>query len=167
MISLFVLAGLTNGIEAFAAVVAASAAVGVTRLTYLTLVVLKGYAADTKTIAKASAAQTENSQISFLAMTPSPVGAAEWGICNQGFGPAINISYTRYDRGPKMMQPVPPLAIGERHNVHNPYMQAVGGPADFEIHYESLSGLKYRTVITWRDQGLAVIKFERPAVNAK
>jgi hypothetical protein len=162
----YIFASAPAWIEAFAALVAALAAVGVTRLTYLTLIVLKEYAADTKTIAKASASQTETSQIPFLAMAPSLVGAAEWGMCNQGFGPAINISYSRYDRGQRLMQPVPPLAIGERHNVHNHYMQAVGNALGFEIQYESLSGLKYRTLITWGDQGSAVIKFERPAVNA-
>jgi hypothetical protein len=65
------------------------------------------------------------------------------------------------------MQPIPPLATGDRYNVHNHYMQAVGGPGGFEIQYESLSGLKYRTLIAWGDQGSAVIKFERPAVNAR
>lgn len=46
----------------------ALAAVGIVGLTYLTLIVLKGYAADTKTIAMASASQTENAQKPFLAL---------------------------------------------------------------------------------------------------
>jgi hypothetical protein len=99
MAFLCILASLSNGIEAFAAVVAASAAVGVTRLTYLTLVVLKEYAADTKKIAEASVSQREDSQMPFLVTAQNQIGAAEWGIFNQGFGPAINISYSRYDRG--------------------------------------------------------------------
>jgi hypothetical protein len=57
---------MTNWIEALAAVVAASAAVGVMRLTYLSLVVLKAYAADTKKIAEASVSQREDSQMPFL-----------------------------------------------------------------------------------------------------
>jgi hypothetical protein len=46
----------------------AIAAVGIVILTGATLLVLKDYAADTKTIAKVSAAQTENSQMPFLAV---------------------------------------------------------------------------------------------------
>jgi hypothetical protein len=166
MISLFVLAGLTEGIEAFATVVAALAAIGVMSLTYLTLMVLKEYAADTKTIATASVSQREDSQMPFLAVASEQDGSG-WRIYNQGFGPAINISYSRYDRGQRKMEPIAPLAPGGRHSVHNEYVQAVGNPLGFEIQYQSLSGLKYRTLIAWGDQGSAVIKFERPAVNAR
>jgi hypothetical protein len=52
----FVLVDFPNWIEALAAL-------GLAFLTYRTLLVLKDYAADTKTIAKASASQLENAQM--------------------------------------------------------------------------------------------------------
>ena len=66
----------------------AVAALGMLVLTYLTLVVLKDYADDTKTIAKSSASQFENTQMPFLVVAPKPQNG--WVIENQGFGPAIN-----------------------------------------------------------------------------
>gem|GEM_PF-4858754 len=60
------------------------------------------------------------------------------------------------------MQPIAPLARGARHTVHNEYLNAVGVPGGFEIRYESLSGLKYRTLITWDEQGAAQIQFQKP-----
>ena len=73
------------------------AAVSIVILTLLTLIVLRRYAADTKTIADASASQTENCQMPFLAVAMTegtPAGPGGWIIQNQGFGPAINISYS-------------------------------------------------------------------------
>jgi len=143
----------------------ALAAVGIVVLTYLTLMVLKEYAADTKTIANASASQTESSQMPFLAVAAGEQGAG-WGIYNQGFGPAINITYSKYDgQGHKEMQPIAPLAAGARHTVHNEYVDARDNGREFEIQYESLSGLRYRTLITWDEQGSAVIQFQRPATS--
>ncbi len=146
------LAILPNWIQAIAAVCLVA-------LTGLTLIVLRKYAADTKTIADASASQNEHSQMPFLAVAAGDVGGAGWGIYNQGFGPAINISYSRYDRGYREMQPIAPLAPGGRHTVHNEYVGAIGRV--FEINYESLSGLRYSTLITWDETGAAVTKFQR------
>jgi len=61
----FIIVNLPNWIEAVAAV-------AIVALTYLTLVVLKEYAADTKTIAKASILQTENAQKPFLVLLLKP-----------------------------------------------------------------------------------------------
>jgi hypothetical protein len=160
-----ILLNMPNWIEAISAVVAASAAVALMRLTYLTLIVLRGYAADTKTIAIASVSQREDSQMPFLAVASEQNGGG-WGIYNQGFGPAINISYSRYDRGRREMDPIAPLAPGGRYTVHNEYVNAVGNPAGFEIQYESLSGLRYRTMHTWGEGGVMQTRFERPADNA-
>src|ERR1700723_1098395 len=68
-------------------------------LSYLTLIVLKGYAADTKTIAMASASQTENAQKPFVALvTKNAVPARHfvggWAIENQGFGSALDIRHS-------------------------------------------------------------------------
>jgi hypothetical protein len=153
-----ILANLPNWIEAFAA-----AAIVV--LTYLSLIVLRDYAADTKMIARASVSQTESSQMPFLAVAAGEQGAG-YGIYNQGFGPAINISYSRYDRGRREMHPITPLAPGGRYVVHNEYVHAVGNPAGFEIQYESLSGSKYRTMLTWGEGGVLQTRFERPVAAA-
>jgi hypothetical protein len=75
----------------------ALAAISIVGLTLITLIVLKHYAADTKTIARASVSQLENSQMPFLAviMRPNTVhSTGGWGIENQGFGPAINVLYS-------------------------------------------------------------------------
>ena len=90
----------------------ALAALSLVILTFLTLIVLRKYAADTKKIANISASQTESSQMPFLAVVMRPEtynSSGGWGIENQGFGPAIN---------------------------------------GLVIHYESLSGAKYRTTVT-------------------
>jgi hypothetical protein len=139
----------------------AFAAVGIVILTFLTLIVLRGYAADTKKIAQASVTQTENSQMPFLviALQPgSPSQSQGWGIENQGFGPAINITFivgnTRWSK--------PPLAKGGKHYVHNEVSQAVGGEG-IEIQYESLSGMRYRTTITWGADQVIQTQFHREA----
>lgn len=140
---------LPNWIEALAAV-------GIVALTYLTLVVLKDYAADTKTIAKASASQLENAQMPFLVVVPTLQGG--WVIENQGFGPAINatLAYTQTGR---VIRPIPALAPRATHNVQSEFPQLHGKP--LSIDYESLSGARYQTLITWGTEGSPVIEFAR------
>jgi hypothetical protein len=152
MMARWFLGDLPNWIQAVAAVCLVA-------LTGLTLIVLRRYAADTKKIADASASQTENSQMPFLAVAAGEPGEG-WAIYNQGFGPAINIRYSRYDRGYREMQSIAPLAPRGRHTVHNEYVNALGKV--FEIQYESLSGLKYSTLITWDETGAAVARFQKP-----
>jgi hypothetical protein len=123
-----ILVNLPNWIEALAAL-------GIVALTYLTLVVLKDYAADTKTIAKASASQLENAQMPFLVVVPQN----GWVIENQGFGPAINATLAFTQTG-RVIQPLPALAPGATHNVQNEFPQLHGQP--LSIDYESLSGAR-------------------------
>ena len=66
-------------------------------LTFLTLMVLWGYARGTKKIANASVLQTENSQMPFLSVVQEgniPGQVRGWCVSNQGFGPAMNIRGT-------------------------------------------------------------------------
>jgi len=142
-----ILINLPNWIEALAAL-------GIVALTYLTLVVLKDYAADTKTIAKASASQLENAQMPFLVVVPQ----SGWVIENQGFGPAINatLAYTQTGR---VIRPIPALAPRATHNVQNEFPQLAGKP--LSIDYESLSGARYQTLITWGNEGSPIVKFAR------
>lgn len=147
---------LPNWIEAFAAL-------GIVVLTYLTLIVLKDYAADTKTIAKASASQLENAQMPFLAVvqkprTPDFLGG--WVIENQGFGPAINANWS-YTQGGQFIRPLPALAPRAIHNVQNEFPQLVGNQLGVSIDYESLSGARYQTLVRWGTEGSPVIQFSR------
>jgi hypothetical protein len=147
---------LPNWIEALAAL-------GIVVLTYLTLVVLKNYAADTKTIAKASASQLENAQMPFLAVVQKPRTPdfqGGWVIENQGFGPAINATWS-YTQAGKAIRPLPALAPRAMHVVQNEFPQLVGNQLGVSIDYESLSGLKYQTLITWGTEGSAIVKFAR------
>jgi hypothetical protein len=137
-------------------------------LTLLTLIVLKGYAEDTNKIANAGVLQLENSQMPFLAVamregTPAQEGG--WEIENQGFGAAINISYSEYREDGKHMRSTPPLGRGaKRHNLHNVIVAALAQREGFEIEYESLSGLKYRT--TFRTEGGDTkTRFYKPATG--
>jgi hypothetical protein len=54
--------------------------------------VLRRYAADTKKIAQASVAQTENNQMPFVALVEKY--EAGWSVENRGFGCALNIRHT-------------------------------------------------------------------------
>jgi hypothetical protein len=86
-----ILRNLPNWIQALAAM-------SIVGLTLVTLIVLKHYAADTKTIARASVSQLETSQMPFLAVIMRPNTTHSnggWGVENQGFGPAINVTYSR------------------------------------------------------------------------
>ena len=102
-------------------------------LTFLTLIVLRKYAADTRTIADASASQIENSQMPFLAVVMRPEthdSTGGWGIENQGFGPAIDVSYSSIVAA------------------HADIADAFALKQRLVIRYESLSGAKYCTTVT-------------------
>jgi hypothetical protein len=151
-----ILVNLPNWIEALAAL-------GIVVLTYLTLVVLKDYAAETKKIAKASVSQLENAQMPFLVIVQKPRTAdflGGWVIENQGPGSAINATWS-YTQGGRIVRPIPALGPRAIHSVQNEYPQIVGNQAGIEIDYESLSGLKYQTLITWNEDAL-VIRFNPP-----
>jgi hypothetical protein len=156
-----ILINLPNWIEALAAL-------GIVALTYLTLVVLKDYAADTKLIARASGSQLEASQMPFLVVVEkprTPEYEGGWVIENQGFGPAINATWT-YTQAGKVILPIPSLAPRAFRGVQNRYPQLIGNPQGVSIDYESLSGLKYQTLITWGNEGSPVIQFNLPPHEA-
>jgi hypothetical protein len=129
-------------------------AVAIVGLTLATLLVLRDYAADTKTIAKASLAQIENAQKPFLVLLSKPQELGRhgggWAVENQGFGPAINIRHSDPGGGGEFRESVRALARGayiilEGFNSH--VMKTQG----FTAEYESLSGKRYRTVVVWQD----------------
>ena len=128
-----------------------------------TLRVLRKYASDTETIATASVTQTERAQMPFLAVTSKPYLPGQvtgWCIENQGFGPAVNIKCT-YEHHGSVVKSVLPLAVQGVESFPN-FSEVVGNPLGFEIQYESLSGRKYRTLITWDEEGKMRTRFEGP-----
>jgi hypothetical protein len=98
----------------------ALAAISIVGLTLITLIVLKHYAADTKTIARASVLQLENSQMPFLAVIMQPNtthSTGEWRIENQGFGPAINVTYSSGHKD-ATLKPLGSMPRGDIQPVH-------------------------------------------------
>jgi hypothetical protein len=133
-------------------------------LTFLTLIVLRRYAADTKTIANVSASQTENSQMPFLAVVmrqETRDSGGGWGIENQGFGPAINVSYSSSDQSDAASTWVEPIANGNIVAAHADIADAFALKRRFLIHYESLSGAKYRTTVTMTNNVMQT-QFKKP-----
>jgi hypothetical protein len=142
MMAQYILGNLPNWIQAFAAI-------SIVGLTLATLIVLKDYAADTKSIARASVSQLENSQMPFLAviMRPNTVhSTGGWGIENQGFGPAINVTYSSGHKDATLMR-LGSMPRGDIQPVHADIEEAFQATRQVVIEYESLSGLKYRTII--------------------
>ena len=119
-------------------------------LTGLTLLVFVRYAYDTYRIARASASQTENSQMPFLAVAMRETRQERqggWAIENQGFGPAMNIRFSRYDaEGAEALRWTAPLAKGAEYRAaHDDIANVFAHDWQFNMHYESLSGKRYRT----------------------
>jgi hypothetical protein len=127
-------------------------------ITFWTLIVLRRYAADTKTIAANSSQQIENSQMPFVTLVVKDTG---WAMKNQGFGTAMNIFHTRFvgkDK-PPLNQWMTPMAPGEDMRVERDdadYIDKEG----FTVSYESLSGKKYRTTIR-KISGALNVQFEK------
>lgn len=138
----------------------ALAAAALVFLTWRTLLVLRGYAQDTKKIAdksveqiaksaeqiNVSVQQTENAQRPFLALVSNP-NTGEWGIANQGAGPALNIKHSNH-HGKEGMVGIPPLAKGDFY-ILNSYNRSAVESRGFTINYESLGGVTYATAVTW------------------
>jgi hypothetical protein len=121
-------------------------------LTALTLIVLYGYAKDTKRIAKTGIEQLEKLQMPFVSLLAKPAEpnrhGGGWAIENQGTGPAINIRHSR-PQGQDGWEPtVRTFAVGDFRIMENFDFNAVRN-REFIIEYESLSGKKYRTVVDW------------------
>ena len=129
----------------------ALAALGIVFLTARTLIVLRGYAADTHHLANHSALQIENAQMPFLAITRNQGGQGEWVIANQGFGPAVNVTYHGFTKDEKPEQPNPVHTIAPREVVGfaNHFIRS---NRDFVVDYESLAGKKYRSIVTTAGQ---------------
>jgi hypothetical protein len=144
-----IFSNLPNWIQALAAGVIAA-------LTYRTLTVLKKYAKDTQGIAEASVSQLKNTQMPFLAL----VQRESWTLENQGFGPAINIvfDFTQAGREPRHITALAPKGL---HNIHYFFADALAHPAGVLIQYESLSGLKYSSFLTWNELGEIHTVFEK------
>ncbi len=142
----------------------AVAAVFIVGLTGLTLIVLKQYADDTKTIARVSVSQLESLHLPFLAVrqeenVPHQIGG--WVLENQGSGPAINISYRYHHNGQEIVRQLQSLGPRTPRSVQNDFANAVGSQAGFNIRYESLSGSEYCTLIEW-ENGVMRIRFQKP-----
>ena len=125
-------------------------------LTALTLIVLFVYALDTKRIARASVTQVENSQVPFVGVVKEDLPPhSGWQLRNQGFGPALNVKCS-FIQG----RDIPSIATGEFFMVQNEFPSVVAGAVEAEIKYESLSGFKYQTLITW-EAGAMKTSFKR------
>lgn len=122
------------------------ASIGTLGLAAWSLVILKEYAADTKKIAEASVRQLEHSQTPFV--TPVLNVDEGWRLENHGVGPAINGKLGFVQNGPQSVS-LPNLSAGAILNCHNVLAPLVGNQGGSEIQYESLSGQKYRTVVSW------------------
>jgi hypothetical protein len=123
-------------------------------LTGATLYVLCGYARDTKRIANDSATQVERAQMPFLAVVMKERdadSAGGWVLENQGFGPAINITFFDDGNGERRVCRVRPIGTGGQSNVLPTIANALQQPQGFEVGYESLSGKDYRTTVARRD----------------
>jgi hypothetical protein len=146
MIAQYILDNLPNWIQAFAAI-------SIVGLTLVTLIVLKDYATDTKRIARASVSQLENAQMPFLALIMReslPDNPGGWGIQNQGFGPAMNVSFGS-GRSDAAVRHLGSMPTGETQPVHYDIEDAFGLTQQVVIEYESLSGMKYRTIVAKSD----------------
>jgi len=141
----------------------AGAAAILTGVTIWTLIVLIGYAGDTKTLAKNSAAQIELNQMPFVALVwvTTPNLGPHWAIQNLGFGPAINVYYSGW-RNEKLNLPTaaPPLGVQNLHPISNNSAEISRSALGFTIEYESLAGKKFRTVVTSVGEKQST-KFER------
>jgi hypothetical protein len=131
----------------------AISAFAVAVLTCLTLIVLRGYAGDTKTIAKA-VLQIENAQKPFLVLLRKPQEAGKHlggrALENQGFGPAVNIRHSEVGGSGRFRENVRALARNDYDFLEGFNVEVMRNHV-FTVEYESLSSTKYRTVVVWQD----------------
>ncbi|MGB8496076.1 MAG: hypothetical protein WCE53_16880 [Candidatus Acidiferrum sp.] len=126
------------------------------------LIVLIGYARDTKTIAKNGSEQIESSLLPFIALVEREESghSSNWAIKNLGKGPALNIYYSRSLSNDKpKMQAITPLAPSAQYFVENAD-EDLTTKGSFTVDYESLSGKKYRTTVR-RIRGERTHSFQR------
>ena len=131
----------------------------------ITLIVLCVYAYDTRRIAQASVAQTENSQKPFLVLLQKPQQVGQhpggWALENQGFGPAINIRHTEVVGVEGFRENVRALAANSDFFFLEGFNIDVMRNHVFVAEYESLSGKKYRTVVDWPEHVMRTVLQER------
>ncbi len=137
---------MTNWIQALAAA-------ALVILTWRSLLVLRGYAKDTKTIADKSVEQIEAVQKPFLALVFKPENIPErfpggWAIENQGSGAALNIRHSHPQGYDGWVENVTPIPKGD-FRVLPTFDRDVMQNRVFTIEYESLSGTKYNTIVDW------------------
>ena len=148
--------------------VQAGAAIAITGLTALTLVVLRDYGADTKRIANMSASQTERSQMPFLTVAwweGDPHGEG-WELQNQGVGPALCVRFSLHQPpAVDAWRSIADIAPGKgRRNFHNEIAQILQHHPNhaFVIEYSSLSRQRYRTTVERLPNGELRTTFQRP-----
>jgi hypothetical protein len=141
--------------------ITALAGVWLAVITTWTLVVLRRYAADTKTIAKTSVEQVENAQMPFVAIVMGDSTHVPWAMRNQGSGTAVNIYFSRpLNANEVMMQWMTPLAPREEIPLDHKSGDLLTTKNGFIVEYESLSGKKYRTTTT-RFENKMKVNFEK------
>jgi len=140
-----IIANLPNWIQALAAV-------GLVILTGLTLIVLWGYAKDTRTIARTGTAHIEMIDRPFVALLAKPAElnrhGGGWAIENQGNGTAMNIRHSHPQGEEGWVATLRPLAVGDFKFLMNFNLDVMRNRV-FTIEYESLSGKKYKTTVDW------------------
>ena len=136
-----------------------------------TLVVLKGYARDTKTLAKVAVEQLPRPFVVLkrsadpegLAVlkgtTVSLIGDNHYGshliFMNVGTGPAVNCRYHVRDTGEteeeKISYQLPEIGPGDSFETHH-ILNSLPSNAVLSIEYESVAGSPYRTEIAIEDR---------------
>lgn len=111
----------------------------------LGLFILCKYAWDTRTLARASTRQLEAQQMPFLSID---IVNRICSVKNFGSGPAINIDLAYAGETDCR---VPSLAAGDKGPYLGIFTELVN--RDITVNYESLSGTKYETRITWTVEG--------------
>jgi hypothetical protein len=150
-------------------VIQAIATAGIVILTLLTLIVLLGYARDTKRIAQASVDQLDNAQMPFLAVRQEENVAGQvagWVLDNQGSGPAINISYKYNHNGREVVREMHCLGPRTPRSIQNDFANATGSPQGFSIRYESLAKKPYETFISWEAGQMKTDFRKLPSANS-
>ncbi len=121
-------------------------------LTGLTLIVLRGYARDTRTIARTGVTQIEKTDMPFVALLQKPAERERhhggWALENHGKGTAINIRHSVPTGEEGWVQTVSPLAAGAFSFLPTFNIDVMRNHV-FTVEYESLNGKRYRTTVDW------------------
>jgi hypothetical protein len=125
-------------------------------LTFLTLIVLRRYAKDTRDIARFTAQQLENSQRPFLVLEFRNAGQGRPAdipdladIRNRGTGTALNIEYKTPGQAEPANRWPNPLATNAESKISFPQIKRQGWQLEhgLVLEYDSVSGRRYRTTV--------------------